>query len=642
MLSTSPTLIEAARSGSATPYVRVRLSDRDAGVPRLRFVRWYDGAEAGGPAGVALPDDGSLVRARIDAGAATLYVQRIATPSEASDYSAWSGLGTAVAAPGFGLHAAGTRVLLACYDGTNVLVRDSTDSGATFGTQTPITTVASLTAIACAVRADGAGLVVWAAAGVCQAMTRPAGGAWSLPVPWAHSLASVSGLAVGDAEDWAILVSGEDGDGAAGCWSTRLGSGLSGPPGHWSALAPVILASPGLEVSYRATGVAHAGAPRATFVESYAGTGAFDRAMLATGLAGGAFEDGEWREPVPLDHASPWGLAATAHGTSAFLSSAAALWHAEVGGSPVDVSAAVLDARYEADDRIERLKLTLDAASLPAVPAPGVEVDFSPGYLTDAGIEYAVGRTLWVRSVERSGGEVTLAAEGALGKLGRWEAPRQVAWLPGDATAAAIARSITRAAGVRLASAGASTDATTLTPGFVLRPGESGSAALARLLTRVPDQLYGRGLDLHLVERDAGEVAVYAYGTAHPVHSVELTDADDGSRWARVLGAGAVGEAVDGTAGDEGGVAVVVDAAVTSAPVAAARARAVLRRAALAREVGSLEASPHPGHEPGDVIAVTDEALGLDAATFRVRSVLFDYARRPRGRYRMRLGLGPC
>ncbi|MCB9482650.1 MAG: hypothetical protein H6675_01460 [Dehalococcoidia bacterium] len=641
MLTTSPTLLEAARSGSATPHVRVRFSDRDVGVPRLHFARWYQGVEAAGPAGVAFPGDGSLVRARIDAGAATLHVQHIATPSEAADFTSWADLGSAVATPGLGLHAAGTRVLLAYTDGTQVLVRESLDAGATFGSAITVASPGAVTALSGAVRSDGSAIATWAIGGTCYVATRPAGGGWSAPAAWTQSLASINGVAAGDAEDWAILVSGEDSNGRAGCWSTRLGSGIGGPPGHWSALAPLILASPGLDVSYRATGVAQAGAPRATFVESYTGTGAFDRTMLATGLAGGAFEDGDWRDPTPFEHASPWGLAAAARGTTSFLASASELWSAEIGGSPVDVSTAVLSARYEADHRGERLRLALDAQSLTNWPSVGTEIEFSPGYVTDAGIEFITGRLLWVTSVQRGAAELHVTAEGALGRLARWQAPRQLAWSAGDATIATVARSIARDAGVRLAGAGASTAATTLTPGFAVRAGESGATALARLLARVPDQIFGRGIDLHLVERDPAEDPSYAYGATHPIRTIELTDSGRGPRWARVLGADAVGEAVASGGGDDGSrVAVVVDAAVTSAPVATARAEAVLRRSELAQELGTLEASPHPGHEPGDVIAVSDDSLALDAAPYRVRSVTFDYARRPRGRYSMRLGLG--
>mgnify|MGYP005817886291 CR=1 FL=1 len=431
MLSTTTTLIEAARSSSATPHVRVRLSDRDAGVPRLRFARWYTGTEDDGPAGVTLPADGSLVRARIDVATDTLYTQRVATPSEASDYSAWSSLATAEADAGVGLHAAGTRVLVAYYDGSAVRVRESTDSGASFGSANALVFAGGVTAVGCAVREDGAALAVWATGGTLYTASRTSGGAWGSPAAWTHTLDAIDAVAVSDAEDWAILVSGEDGGGAPGCWSTRYGSGLGGPPGHWSSLAPVLVASPGLDVSYRATGIAHAGAPRALLVESYAGAGAFDRLMLATGLAGGASEDGEWRDPVPFEHASPWGVAAAASGTHAYLASASGVWHAEVGGTPVDVTASVLAAHYEASARSERLRLTVDASSLASLPEVGTEVEFSPGYVTDAGYEFAAGRVLWVTSVEHRRGEVHIAAEGAFGRLSRWRAPRQISWAAG-------------------------------------------------------------------------------------------------------------------------------------------------------------------------------------------------------------------
>ncbi len=637
MLSTSPTLIEAARSDSAAPYVRVRLSDRDAGVPALRFARWYEGAEVDGPAGVTIPADGSLVRAKIDPGTSTLSVQRVATPSEASDYTGWSSLATAEATPGLGLRAAGTRVLVAYYDGTAVRVRESTDSGATFGSATALVTTGGVTAVACAIRLDGAALAAWAIGGVVYAASRPAGGAWASPAAWTHSLASVSGLALTDAEDWAFLVSGEDDDGAPGCWSARLGSGVGGPPGVWSTLAPVLVASPGLDVSYRATGVAAAGAPRAVLVESYAGTGAFDRTMLATGLAGGAFEDGEWREPEPFEHASPWGLAAAARGAHAYFASPSGVWHAEVGGSPVDVTASVIAARYEASDRIERLRLTLNAALLDTPPRVGTEVEFVPGYLTDAGSEFAAGRILWVTAVEQRRGEVRVTAEGVLGRLARWQSPRQVAWAAGNATVAQIARGIARTCGIRAITGSASLDATTLTPGFVVRAGESALAATARLLERVPDAAFGRGVDLRIVERDPDEAATYAYGVTHTLRALELSEGQRPPGWARVLGSGAVGEAVSDSGG---GIAIVVDATVTAEDVASARAEAVLRRAALAQELGTLEAAPHPGHEPGDVIEVTDATLGLEARAFRVTSVDYEYTRQPRGTYAMRLGLG--
>ncbi len=54
---------------------------------------------------------------------------------------------------------------------------------------------------------------------------------------------------------------------------------------------------------------------------------------------------------------------------------------------------------------------------------------------------------------------------------------------------------------------------------------------------------------------------------------------------------------------------------------------------------------PHVGQQIGDVVAVTDAALGLAAAPYRVTSLRFDYAMSGRaaargGRAIMTLGLG--
>src|SRR5690606_31621412 len=127
-------------------------------------------------------------------------------------------------------------------------------------------------------------------------------------------------------------------------------------------------------------------------------------------------------------------------------------------------------------------------------------------------------------------------------------------------------------AGIRAITGDASLPATTLTPGFSVRPGESAAAAIARLLERVPDQVFGRGFDLRLVERDPDEGSPYVYGPGageHVVHRLEVRDALGAPAWARVLGLGAVGEAVGTFEG--GHVAVVLDAAVTSPTIAAAR-----------------------------------------------------------------------
>jgi hypothetical protein len=251
-------------------------------------------------------------------------VQRVATPSESSAYDSWTGLGTVDASAGVGLHAAGTRVLIAYSDGSAIKARESTDSGATFGAASTVASVSGATAVGCAVRTDGSAVAVWALGGVVTSASRSTGGAWGSPVAWPHSLASVNALAVSDEIEWAVLVSGVDDDGYAGAWATRLGTGIGGPPGHWLTPVPIILAALGTDVTYRATGLATAGVPRLFLVESYAGGvggGAFDQVLMASAHGTATFLDSSWRDPVPLPLEAAYGVAATAVAGSVFLAS---------------------------------------------------------------------------------------------------------------------------------------------------------------------------------------------------------------------------------------------------------------------------------------------------------------------------------
>ena len=131
-------------------------------------------------------------------------------------------------------------------DNTTIEVRQSTDSGAAFGASAVVATAGgTVTAVACAVRADGSAAVVWATGGVVYSSRRTGTGAWGAPAAWSPSLASVSAIAMTDASDYAVLVSGADASGAQGVWSTRLRSGQSGPPGVWLPLTEVAAAAAG-------------------------------------------------------------------------------------------------------------------------------------------------------------------------------------------------------------------------------------------------------------------------------------------------------------------------------------------------------------------------------------------------------------
>lgn len=71
---------------------------------------------------------------------------------------------------------------------------------------------------------------------------------------------------------------------------------------------------------------------------------------------------------------------------------------------------------------------------------------------------------------------------------------------------------------------------------------------------------------------------------------------------------------------------IAVDDNLTTTARTVARADAVLRKVSLDAETGELVAAPHGGQEVGDVIAVSDAMLGLDAARYRVTALRLDYA----------------
>lgn len=657
MLSISSALEAAqqsmARGTPQTPSVRVTIGDWDIGVPRLRWTRWYDStSEALGPCAAAVAGDGALLRARIDAATGTLYVARVASPSASSAYSAWTSAGSVSVAPRLGLSAAGTRALLATVvGGMTVEVRESTDSGATFGSPSTVATASgTVQAVSCAVRDDGTAAVVWAEGGVVKSSRRTGLGAWGAPAAASLGLASVSGLAMYNVPDYGVIVSGAlTSGGATGVWSTRLGAGLSGPSGSWSALQPVVVASPGTGVTYLATGLGHAGAPRAVLGETVAGV---TRTHLASTVVGAAFEDHAWRDPAPaVDVTLGHGLGFAADANHAYLVSPRGVWHAAIDVAEIDVSADVLALRFDQTLEDDRLTFTLlDRGGYAPGVAPrsfalGGEVAVAPGLEVDGAPELAEGRRWWITSIRRrrEGGRATveIEAHGALTRLAGWRAPRTIAWSSGVASQYLVLRDLARRAGFPLSGESASATLTTLAAPLLVQPGERLRAAMDRVLDRGGDLLTARGALLTLREAPASEPSTYAYGTTHAVRVTESAEGVRDAGWSRAIGAGVFAEAVDEAALLAGAtVEVRSDHALTTTGQAQARAVASLRRSGLDHELARITVAPHAGQEPGDVIVVTDASMGWAGERFRVLAVRLDYARVPRPQYEMTLGLG--
>ena len=149
-----------------------------------------------------------------------------------------------------------------------------------------------------------------------------------------------------------------------------------------------------------------------------------------------------------------------------------------------------------------------------------------------------------------------------------------------------------------------------------MRPGERGDTAVRRLLATLPDLARMRGIDLVLFDAASDDEPDAAYGggaSEPPLLAASIEDGGQRTGWGRVFGDGVFAEAVEESA---------------------------LRRASLETSRGAITVPVHPGHEPGDVVAVTDATLGLDAAPFRVSEVRLRFDRAARHpRYEQTLSL---
>src|SRR3989304_2074562 len=83
MRSISGNLAAAQKASVRRPYLHVTISDRHAGIRRLRWAQWYAGAEPDNGHAAVVAADGSLTPA-------PLYRPRVPTPVIGSTYSSWT------------------------------------------------------------------------------------------------------------------------------------------------------------------------------------------------------------------------------------------------------------------------------------------------------------------------------------------------------------------------------------------------------------------------------------------------------------------------------------------------------------------------------------------------------------------------
>ncbi len=650
MRTLSASLLAAQKNASATPYFKVVISDRIGGVRRLPFSRLYSGDEPDGHHAASMTGDGSLLRARVSGG--RLYYQQVANPGGGSDFSSWTDL-EAAATAGLALCAQGSRALLFYMDsdGLTLKLRESADSGVTLGSPTTVATASGTVGwLAAGVKSNGDTLLVYSTGAMVYKLKR-SGGNWGSASAWSNDVASVSGLACYYQGDYNIVITGADALGNAFVWTCIYGDGFSQAPNTWSPLREVTRASSGSSVSFHAPFLAQPDTYRLTFIEKYTGAQAYSRPYLSYSPPTTDYATNLWREPVPFNLASGYGLALAFSATTAWLSAPSGVWSAALSPESLDVSADVIEAATDDRPFDGRLRLVLRNdggrySLLPSVIKLGAEVAISPGYLTSNGAESSDGLAYWIDSIERHSipgqAYLVLTARDSWSLLGAWRARRQYTWATGQKNLFGLLQFLFARAGLEFSSAGGSAAASNRYPSFTVNPGESGLNVVRRLLDALADVIFLKAYFGYLKEPLSSDPSNYAYGTDHAILRGSYTGLAPAVNRVQVFGQGIFAEGFDwpGVEDVYDRLKQEHDANLTSLAQAEDRAAAALRREAVAALSGEIAVPVNCGQELYDVIEVTDSGAGLTSARRRVLGIAIRYATGAQPAYEQGLTLG--
>ena len=665
MRQLTDTLIAAQKQASRTPYIRVEARNTICGVVRLDWARLYTGSEDDYYHGVTLPGDGSLVRVRITppADAQKLYRQRVADPSPQSDFSQWvyTSQYNAVVATCCSL---GAEVAIFWIKNNRaVYLMKSTDYGVNWSSP-EIVDYASTTAIygiAAAYKTNGDLAIFFADQSTLYAKKR-LNGVWQAKVAWNKSTGDLSGVAAVYDGDWNLLVTGQDADGNFKLWSLVYGDGGAVPAGSWSDLKAMATAPADGDFQYRAVFLDKPDVCRCFFVEHFTGTEAYHRPFGMHLVPGTQFADSLWREPVPFDLSSEYGLALAHHGDYCWLSSPGGVWRAGLGEQSLELAGDVISLTEELLPAAGKLvvELSNDGGQYAApgqgalsVLAPGGEVIFSPGYVTEGGNEVGTGLAFLLEYYEHisTGGKsrLLLRAGDGWSLVGNWRARHQFRWNK-DASEACvkdILSFVLARCGLKLEVVSQSAVVTGFYPDFTINPGQSGEAVIERLLSFVPDVLFMEGGDAYLLNPLAEDASAYSYGGEHPVlegryrqqawqfSRVQVEGLEPGSGQALIVDSFAWSEI--GRLNDR--LKQIEDNNITTVTIARQRGDAWLRKAEIGSAGGYIRTPVNCGQQLYDVINITDSRAGMTAEKQRVLGINLVF-NPGRGEYEQKLWLG--
>ena len=672
MRQLSSTLLAAQKKASHIPYVKVEAFNTISGVVRYDWERLYTGTEDDYFHAVTLPSDGSLIRVRITppSDSRKLYRQRMADPGPGSDFNQWTYTNqyNAVIVAAASL---GADVSIFWIKSDRKIQRlKSTDYGVTWSSPELIdySPTTAINGIAAAYKPNG-DIALFFADQQTLYVKKYVSGQWQTKESWDKTTGDLSGVATVYDGDWDLLVTGQDSDGNFKLWSLVYGDGGDVAAGVWSQLKEFASAPSGGNFEYRRAFMAKPDVFRGFYVEKFAGSQAYNRPFWSHSVLDTRFIDNLWREPVPLNLSSEYGLAITHHGDYCWLSSPYGVWRAPLTSQGLDLTADVLSLKQETGKSQGKLTVELrnddgryvspGAGSLSVLDI-SCQLDLSPGYTTSQGSEASSGQTFILEAYEHTSSgrkaSLMLYASDGWSLIENWQARHQFRWNKDSSEMSVkdILAFVLARVGLKLEVKSQSSVVTSYYPDFTINPGSRGETILGKLLTFVPDVIFIEGNKAYLVNPLAEDAPVYSYvtpqsgaSTSHPIlegryragawqfNRVQVEGYDSGA------GTPIIADCFDWGEIDKvyDRLKKVEDRNIDTVAQAQARGEAYLREAEIESADGLIRIPVNCGQQLYDVIALTDSRAGLDGDKKRVLGLILIY-NPGGGEYEQRLLLG--
>ncbi len=665
MRQLSSTLLAAQEASSHTPYVKVEARNTIAGVVRLDWERLYTGSEDDYFHALTMPGDGSLIRVRITppADGRKLYRQRVADPDPESDFSQWvytSQYNAVIVA----CCSLGAEVSIFWIKSDRKIYQlESTDCGVNWGSPQLLgyTPTTAINGIAAAYKPNGDIALFFADQATLYVMKRLSG-SWGDEVAWDKSTGDLSGIAGVYSGDWNLFVTGKDANGNFKLWSLVYGDGGEVASGTWSALKEFASAPSDGSFEYHRAFMDKPDVYRCFFVEKFTGTEGYNRPFWSHSVLDASFIDNLWREPVPFNLASDYGMAIAHHGDYCWLSTPCGVWRAKITQESLDLTPDVLSLREEISPSGGKLVVELrNDDGRYASPGQGDlsvldigrQLQFSPGYRTTTGNEASSGPAYSIDAREhtsrRGKASLVLHAAGAWSLVESWRARHQFRWNKetDESSVKDILAFVLARAGLRLEVKSQSSVITSFYPDFTIHPNNQGETVLTRLLSFVPDLLFVEGNKAYIANPLSTDDSTYSYGSAHPISEGRYRVGSWQLNRVQVEGYDPVSEApivADSFAWDEIGrsydrLRQLEDRNLDTVTKAQERGQAYLRESEIESAGGMIRIPVNCGQQLYDVIDITDIQAGLDAEKRRVIGLTLVYNPR-RGEYEHNVSLG--